>query len=258
MNGLNNSADMSIVWKKYKRGPNNRLRNRLIKHYLPLVRLLSEKLRAQLPGCVDQEDLASAGVFGLVDAIKLFDLSREIKFETYCVNRIRGAMLDELRDLDWVPRLVRSKNHQLKNACKKLESKLGRPPTEFEMKKELRLSDDEYLKLVKDAAAISILRLNHKNSSEENEPATETSNLLKDNKEKDSFLMIQNKELIEYIKNKLSEKERLVLELYFYDDLTMKQIGRVLDISESRVSQIFARLMERLQSQYNRHKYDWL
>ncbi len=255
---IKNPADVTSVWKKYKKKPDKRRRNQLIKRYLPLVRFVSEKLRAHLPECVDQEDLASAGVFGLVDAIDLFDLSRGIKFETYCINRIRGSMLDELRDLDWVPRLVRSKGHQLQKAYKRLENKFGRPPTEVEMSKELKLSPVEYDKLVKDAAAITILPFNHKNNANEEDQTMETSNLVKNTREKNSFDCLQNKELINYIKNKLSKKERLVLELYFYDDLTMKEIGEVLNISESRVSQIFARLMTRLQTQYNRHRFDWL
>ena len=126
--------EIAEVWQQYKKDPSQRdLRNRLVETYLPLVKYNGERIWSRLPDGVELDDLISAGVFGLMDAIKAFDLSRGVKFETYCVPRIRGAMLDELRSMDWVPRLVRSKASKLNEGVKKLEARLGRHPTEIEL-----------------------------------------------------------------------------------------------------------------------------
>ena len=246
------------VWENYKRAGTKYYRDQLVRHYLPIVRQVAEKVSGHLPGSVDVHDLASAGIFGLLDAIKLFDLNRGIKFETYCVNRIRGAMLDELREMDWVPRLVRTRSHQLSRACKHLQEKLGRAPTDFEIADNLNLNLDEYNKIAQDACAFNMFSLNATLGSEKNEQSMEFSDVLKCRKGEFSAKKILNKEIVEYLKSKVSQKERLVLELYFDDDLTMKEIGLILDISESRVSQIFARVITRLQTQFRRYKSEWL
>ncbi len=131
---MTSAEDVSQVWHQYKADLDNKqLRNRLVERYLPLVKYHAERVRSRLPEGVELDDLISAGIFGLMDAIDAFDLSRGVKFETYCVPRIRGAMLDELRSMDWVPRLVRSKASKLGEATKTLEAKLGRHPTEQEL-----------------------------------------------------------------------------------------------------------------------------
>lgn len=246
------------VWENYKRVGSKYYRDQLVKHYLHIVRQVAEKVSGHLPGSVDVHDLASAGIFGLLDAIKLFDLNRGIKFETYCVNRIRGAMLDELREMDWVPRLVRTRSHQLGRACKRLQEKLGRAPTDFEIADNLNLNLDEYNKIAQDACAFNMFSLNATLGSEKHEQSMEFSDVLKCRKDELTTNKVLNKEIVEYLKSKVSQKERLVLELYFDDDLTMKEIGLILDISESRVSQIFARVMTRLQTQFKRYKSEWL
>src|SRR5216110_1693191 len=125
--------DIPALWREYRERPTVELRNRLVEMYLPLVKYNAERIWARLPDGVELDDLISAGVFGLMDAIDAFDLTRGVKFETYCVPRIRGAMLDELRTMDWVPRLVRSKASKLNEATKQLEAKMGRPPNADEM-----------------------------------------------------------------------------------------------------------------------------
>src|SRR5689334_7087885 len=138
------AEDIAQVWEAFKADPQNQeLRNRLVEQYLPLVKYNGERIWARLPEGVELDDLVSAGVFGLMDAIDAFDLSRGVKFETYCVPRIRGAMLDELRTMDWVPRLVRSKASKLNEAMKTLEAKLGRAPSEAEMAGHLQISVQE-------------------------------------------------------------------------------------------------------------------
>src|SRR5438132_14142926 len=132
--------DVAQIWQQFKADPNSQeMRNRLVEMYLPLVKYNGERIWSRLPEGVELDDLVSAGVFGLMDAIDAFDLSRGVKFETYCVPRIRGAMLDELRTMDWVPRLVRSKASKLNEAMKTLEAKLGRPPTDAELAEQMGL-----------------------------------------------------------------------------------------------------------------------
>src|SRR6195256_788639 len=153
--------DIQEFWHGFKADPTNQeMRNRLVEQYLPLVKYNGERIWARLPEGVELDDLVSAGVFGLMDAIEAFDLSRGVKFETYCVPRIRGAMLDELRTMDWVPRLVRSKASKLNEGLKTLEAKLGRSPTEVELAEYMSLSVSELEKMVTDANAVNLISLN--------------------------------------------------------------------------------------------------
>src|SRR5882757_1511916 len=155
--------EMELLWIEFKRDINNQeLRNRLIEQYLPLVKYNGERIWSRLPDGVELDDLISAGVFGLMDAINAFDLTRGVKFETYCVPRIRGAMLDELRTMDWVPRLVRSKASKLNEGLKTLEAKLGRSPNENELAEQMSISVGELEKMVTDANAVNLISLNKK------------------------------------------------------------------------------------------------
>src|SRR6185436_13800581 len=148
------------VWVTYKKTRDQNLRNILIERYMPLVKSISERLLATLPKSIDLDDLTSAGVFGLIDAIDGFDIKRGIKFKTYCTTRIRGSILDELRARDWVPRLVRLKAHRIEKAYRALEAKFGRKPTEFEMARKLSLSLREYNQMVEEANPITMSSLN--------------------------------------------------------------------------------------------------
>src|SRR5690606_32464302 len=155
--------DVAQIWQAFKADPNNQdLRNRLVEMYLPLVKYNGERIWSRLPEGVELDDLISAGVFGLMDAIDAFDLGRGVKFETYCVPRIRGAMLDELRTMDWVPRLVRSKASKVNEATKQLEAKFGRPPTDQELADQMQLPLDEFHKLKTEANAVGLVSLNKK------------------------------------------------------------------------------------------------
>src|SRR3954466_14879493 len=146
-------TDIAEVWIEYKKTPAERLRNIRMGHHLHLGRYNAERIHVKLPDEVELDDLMSAGIFGLMDAIAAFDLERGVKFETYCAPRIRGAILDELRSMDWVPRLVRSRAHKLDNASKQLEVELGRAPTNEEVAKRLKVSMNEFEKMAKDASA---------------------------------------------------------------------------------------------------------
>ncbi|MCA9046423.1 MAG: sigma-70 family RNA polymerase sigma factor, partial [Planctomycetaceae bacterium] len=147
------NGDIQATWTAFKQDQSNQeLRNRLIERYFPLVRFNAERVWAKLPDGVDLNDLISAGVFGLMDAIEAFDMERGVKFETYCVPRIRGAMLDELRTMDWVPRLVRSKASKLEAARKQVEASVGRPPTDRELADKMEMSLDEFEKMKSEAS----------------------------------------------------------------------------------------------------------
>ena len=249
------SEDIDQLWREFKTDISNQvLRNRLIEKYLPLVRYNGERIWARLPEGVELDDLISAGVFGLMDAIDAFDLSRGVKFETYCVPRIRGAMLDELRTMDWVPRLVRSKASKLNEAVKALEAKLGRTPTESELAEQMGLTVPELEKLILDANAVNLISLNKKWYETDSYKDVREIDILEDKKGEDPTRRIQKADLMRLVTKGLNRNERLIIILYYYEELTMKEIGATLDLSESRVSQMHSAIVQRLQSQLERRR----
>src|SRR5216117_3892339 len=154
--------DIKEVWIEYKKTKTEDLRNILMENYLHLVRYNAERIHVKLPDEVELDDLMSSGIFGLMDAIAAFDMERGVKFETYCAPRIRGAILDELRSMDWVPRLVRSRTSQVDHARKRLEMALGRSPTDEELAKEMHVNKEEFSKIHKDAGAVGVVSLSRK------------------------------------------------------------------------------------------------
>jgi len=247
--------DVEQLWIEFKQDMSNQeLRNRLIEMYLPLVRYNGERIWSRLPEGVELDDLISAGVFGLMDAIDAFDLSRGVKFETYCVPRIRGAMLDELRTMDWVPRLVRSKASKLNEAMKNLEARLGRPPNENELAEELGISIAELEKMMLDANAVNLISLNKKWYETDSYKDVREIDILEDKKGEDPTKRIQKNDLMRLVTRGLNRNERLIIILYYYEELTMKEIGATLDLSESRVSQMHSSIVQRLQNQLRRRR----
>jgi RNA polymerase sigma factor for flagellar operon FliA len=246
------------LWIRLKAEPDSEeLRNRLIEIYLPLVKYNGERIWARLPDGVELDDLVSAGTFGLMDAIDAFDMSRGVKFETYCVPRIRGAMLDELRTMDWVPRLVRSKASKLNEALKTLEAKLGRAPADAEVAEHMGLSREEFEKLLVDANAVSLVSLNKKWCETDSSKEVHEIDILEDKKGEDPTRRIQKADLMRLVTKGLNRNERLIIILYYYEELTMKEIGATLDLSESRVSQMHSAIVERLQNQLGRRKKEF-
>jgi RNA polymerase sigma factor FliA len=247
--------DIEQLWIEYKRDMSNQeLRNRLVEMYLPLVKYNGERIWARLPEGVELDDLISAGVFGLMDAIDLFDLTRGVKFETYCVPRIRGAMLDELRTMDWVPRLVRSKASRLNEAVKTLEARLGRQPTEVELAQEMQISVPELEKMMLDANAVNLISLNKKWYETDSYKDVREIDILEDKKGEDPTRRIQKNDLMRLVTKGLNRNERLIIILYYYEEFTMKEIGATLNLSESRVSQMHSSIVQRLQSQLSRRR----
>jgi RNA polymerase sigma factor for flagellar operon FliA len=225
------------------------LRNLLVERYLRLVKYNGERIWARLPDGVELDDLISAGVFGLMDAIDAFDRDRGVKFETYCAPRIRGAILDELRAMDWVPRLVRSRAHKLERATQALEARYGRQPTERELAGHMKLPPDEFKRLIRDAKAVSVVSLSRKQYETDSNRDVCEIDVLTDKRSADPVDEAQKRDLKDFITRGLTRAERLVLILYYYEQMTMKEIGMTLDLSESRVSQMHSSILARLKAQ---------
>jgi RNA polymerase sigma factor for flagellar operon FliA len=242
-------AEVEDAWRKYRVSGQQMWRNVLMEAYMPIVRYNAERIGQKLPDEVDNDDLISAGVFGLIDAIDAFDEGRGVKFETYCAPRIRGAILDELRSMDWVPRLVRSRVSRLDRASRKLESILGRSPTQSEVAEWLDLPPSEYEKLMRDGVAVTQVSLSRKyNETDSNKEVCEI-DIIQDKRGRNPVAEIQKRDLKRLVTRGLSRAERLILILYYYEEMTMKDIGLTLDLSESRVSQMHSAILERLKDQ---------
>ena len=241
--------DIQQVWKDYREAPTVDLRNILVERYLHLVKYNAERIWARLPDGVELDDLISAGIFGLMDAIDAFDLERGVKFETYCVSRIRGAMLDELRTMDWVPRLVRSKQSKMEAASKALETALGRKPTHEELAERLNLPIEQVQAFVSEATAVNLVSLNKKWYETDSYKDVREIDILEDKKAEDPTSRLQNRDLMKLVTRGLNRNERLIVILYYYEEMTMKEIGATLKLSESRVSQMHSSIVSRLQAQ---------
>lgn len=247
--------DITEVWREFKQDQSNKeLRNLLIERFLPLVRFNAERVWQKLPDGVDLNDLISAGVFGLMDAIEAFDLTRGVKFETYCVPRIRGAMLDELRTMDWVPRLVRSKASKVEAARKAAEVEVGRPPTNAEVAAKMQIPTEEFEKLKAEASAVNLVSLNKKWYETDSSKDVREVDILEDNKGIDPTNGIQKRDIMRLVTKGLNRNERLIIILYYYEELTMKEIGTTLGLSESRVSQMHSSIVQRLKDQLRQRK----
>jgi RNA polymerase sigma factor for flagellar operon FliA len=249
-------VDADALWEDFFRQRSEENRNRLIEHYLPIVKYTAERIYMKLPEKVEVDDLISAGIFGLMDAIDAFDPERGVKFATYCTPRIRGAILDELRSMDWVPRLVRARAHQLGNATKTLEAHLGRLPTEREIAEELEMNMEEFYRLQRDAIAIGLVSLSNNLDVEGDNDICEI-DVIEDKKSEDPMIEAQKRDLKNLLTRGLTRAERLILVLYYYEEMTMKEIGATLDLSESRVSQMHSSIIARLKAQMDARKKEF-
>ena len=237
---------LEAAWKNYRSTRSDDYRNRLMEHYLRIVKENAERMKLKLPEEVERDDLISAGFDGLRDAIETFDPGRNVKFETYAGKRIRGAMLDALRQKDWVPRLVRAKASQCRHAQQRLQQFLGREPGDAEMAEYMGLSAAEYGKLSRDAHAVGVISLNRNFQDTDSIHEVRETDIVADRKAPNPWHSQHGKDLKRLITKALSKNERHLLILYYYEELTMKEIGAVLDLSESRVSQMHTAVMERL------------
>jgi RNA polymerase sigma factor for flagellar operon FliA len=245
------------IWGQFHKTRDDRFRNLLLEHYRNLVRYCAERLHSKLPDKVELDDLISAGNFGLMDAIDAFDPTRGVKFETYCSPRIRGSILDELRSMDWVPRLVRARAHQLSKATHSLETNLGRKPTEQEIAEELDMDMEEFNRLQRDSSAASQVSLNTKYNDGDSEKDIREIDIIKDERSENPVIEAQKRDLKSLLTKGLTRAERLIVVLYYYEEMTMKEIGATLDLSESRVSQMHSSIIARLKAQMNTRKKEF-
>jgi RNA polymerase sigma factor FliA len=234
------------LWRDYARTRNPETRNTLMELFLPVVTFIAERLLLTLPRSIDVEDLKSAGTFGLMDAIDGFDIDRGIKFKTYCSNRIRGAILDELRSQDWVPRLVRLKAHQIARAQSALEARHGRAPTHAEMAAELNVGLSDYTSMTEEASAHTVRSLSESWDDGSGDPAVEKIDFIRDERSFDPADLLNQEDVMRAIIRSLNRKEKQIILMYYRDGLTMKQIGGVLQLTESRVCQIHSNVMKKL------------
>ncbi len=237
------------VWLQYQSTSDGGIRNFLMEKYLHLVRYNAERIYARLPDEVDLEDLMSAGLFGLMDAIDAFDLERKVKFETYCAPRIRGAILDELRSMDWVPRLVRQRTGKVEQIRQRLEKETGIHATEEDIANGLGVDDVELEKYLRDGKAVGTVSLNRRCFPSDGSRDIREIDIIRDDSQTNPLTEIQRNDLKDLITKGLSRSEKLIVLLYYYEGMTMKEIGSTLDLSESRVSQMHSSILARLKAQ---------
>lgn len=231
--------------------PDQKKREELIVAYTPLIKYIASRLASRLPSQIAFDDLVSSGIIGLIDAIDKFDLAKNVQFKTYAEFRIRGAMLDELRSLDWVPRSVRRKATNLEHAYGKLEKKLGRPASDEETAQEMNITLDEYFKLLDETKSITFMdiELLRERSPDQTKAGNGLASISMDaNDPFAAFNLKQIRDLLSSSIDTLPEKERLAVSLYYYNELTMKEIGLVLNYTESRISQMHSKAMLRLRT----------
>jgi RNA polymerase sigma factor for flagellar operon FliA len=245
-------ADLSTVWARFKETRDATDREQLILNYSPLVKYVAGRLSANLPQTVDSADLISYGIFGLIDAIEKFDLERGIKFETYAIARIKGAIIDELRAMDWVPRSVRARARDIERAIISLEGALKRTPTDAEVAAELGITLRELHDTFTKLSYTSVVSFEEMWApGGEKDEKTTLMSMVEDDNADDPVQLFESEEIKDILAGaieRLPERERTVVVLYYYEGLTLKEIGQVLGVTESRVSQLHTKAVLRLRA----------
>jgi RNA polymerase sigma factor for flagellar operon FliA len=243
-------AAIAELWKAFKDSHEPSLRERLILHYSPLVKYVAGRVGVGLPPNIEQADLVSYGIFGLIDAIEKFDISRAIKFETYAISRIKGAIIDELRAIDWIPRSVRYKAREVEKAYAALESRLHRTPTEPEVAEELGIALEDLHQIFSQVSFVNVIALDELlNVGGERGDKLSLVDTLEDTKAEDpvaAFETEETKYLLARAINTLPEREKIVVTLYYYEGLTLAEIGQVLGVTESRICQMHTKAVLQL------------
>lgn len=239
------------MWKKFKRTKSPQLREEIVKKYLYLVKYVAGRVAIGLPPNVEFNDLVSYGILGLFDAITKYDVSQGNKFETYAVSRIRGSIMDELRKLDWAPRLLRKRAREIDKKCKELEEKNGRMATDTELAKALNMSTEHLMSIYSDLNSTTFLSLDEVWQNDDGNKPISRLQTIEDSLVTNQFNYVHQNEIKELLATAiedLPEKEKLVIVLYYYENLTLREIGEILDVSESRVCQIHTKVITRLRS----------
>ncbi|MCQ2542553.1 MAG: FliA/WhiG family RNA polymerase sigma factor [Lachnospiraceae bacterium] len=241
-----NELSKKRIWDDYRRDKSDSTREKLIIEYIPLVKVVAGRLSMYLGYNVDYEDLCSYGIFGLIDAIDKFDMDKDVKFETYASLRIRGAILDQIRKMDWIPRTVRQRQRQLETAMRELENEMGRPASDEELAKKVGISSEELLEWQTQCKVDNVVSLNEyleAGSDISNEAAGASRHF---DSPESAFLKGELKEKLIEALDLLTEKEKSVVVLYYYEELTLKEISNVLEVSESRVSQLHTKALNKM------------
>jgi RNA polymerase sigma factor for flagellar operon FliA len=246
------AADQTqVLWQEFRKTKDRELRDRLILTYAPLVKFVAGRVGASLPSHVDEQDLVSYGLLGLIGAIERFDPDREIKFETFAMARIRGAIIDELRSLDWVPRSVRTRARQIERAIAALEKELHRAPTDEEIAKKLGVTEEELDDSLLEISRSSVGALDELWSPSAGGDSIALIDTIEDETGPDPEVSLEQNEVKEALAESISdlpEREKLVVTLYYYEELTLREIGEVLGVTESRVSQLHTKAILRLKA----------
>ena len=233
------------VWEKYTKNPTQEMREQIIIEYAPLVKIVAGRLSMYLGGNVEYEDLVSYGVFGLIDAIDKFDTNKDVKFETYASLRIRGSILDQIRKMDWIPRTVRQRQRKIDEAIKSLEARTGKTPTDEMLAEELGVSGEELLSWQSQLKVTNVVSLNEFVESG-NEPVMDAKGNFRFAQPEEVIAETELKQMLKDAMQLLTEKEQKVILLYYYEDLTLKEISRVLEVSESRISQLHTKALQKM------------
>jgi RNA polymerase sigma factor for flagellar operon FliA len=246
-------TNLDNLWQAYIANKSPALKEKLILHYAPLVKYVAGRLLIHIGQHVEYDDLVGYGIFGLIDAIDKFDKEKGVKFETYASFRIRGAIIDHIRKMDWVPRTSRKNNKLMEEAYAQLEDELERQPTDEELAEKLKMSVSETQELMRKSAVLSLVSLD--DYMEQNYEASFTSLVANRSESPEEQTEKQErKEMLATAIENLSEKEKLVITLYYFEDLTLREISSIMKVSESRVSQIHTKAITRLQGKLGRYK----
>jgi RNA polymerase sigma factor FliA len=252
------AVELRDLWRRYKVDGDERARERLVVAYSPLVKFIAGRMASGLPAHVEESDLVSYGLLGLIGAIARYELDRDVKFETFAVARVKGAIIDELRSLDWVPRSVRSRAREIEKANAALEAELGRAPTDEEMAERLQIGVDELGDALLEIANSSVLALDDLWTFADPEGGggqVSVLDTIRDPSAADPEAETQTTELKDRLADaieSLPERERLVIALYYYENLTLREIGEILGVTESRVSQLHTKAVLSLRSRFPR------
>jgi RNA polymerase sigma factor for flagellar operon FliA len=249
--------EIQEVWRQYKTKPTPELRDRLILHYAPLVKYVAGRIYVKVPPNVDHGDLVSCGIFGLIDAIEKFDLSKNIKFETYAIARVKGAIIDELRSLDWIPRSVRFKAKELERTYMELEGRLKRTPTDEEVCQELKITKEKLHETIGQIGNTSIVALDDTFTvGKDMDGRVGLIDIIEDESSAEpaaTYEIEEMKMLLAAAIDRLPEREKTVIALYYYEGLTLKEIGDVLGVTESRVSQMHTKAILQLKAKLKQY-----
>ena len=248
---VNDEKEEDRLWEEYRKTKSQALRDAFIRQYMPLVKYVAGKVSVGMPGSVEFDDLVGFGQFGLLDAIEKYDPSKNVKFKTYAVTRIRGAIFDELRQIDWVPRSVRQKSREIEDAINTLESRLGRTASDAEIAESLGVSEDDYHRIIMKVSGTSVLSLNDVWHNGDDAANASIGDSIESPSSMNPDAIVEREEIKKVIVqaiNELPEKEKMVIVLYYHEDLTFKEIGQVLNVSESRISQLHTKANIRMRA----------